>query len=128
MNPNRFAELIVKPASCSREELSEIAALAKKYPYSPVIKILAARITSLTGHPLKDRLLSRAAIATPDRGRLKIYMTSSDLFDRYEFVKPSGKPGEYSQIAPGSELPKWPESKGPGLKEAETPYMPEPMK
>lgn len=127
MNPNRLAELIVKPDSCSREELSEIAGMARKYPYSSVIKILAAKITSITGHELKERLLTRAAIATPDRLRLKEYMTSSGLFDEYNFIR-TYQAGKEPRIAPGPKIREWPDRQESEVYESETTVISEPLK
>ncbi len=86
MNKSRLAELIVNPSSCTNEEAQELNNLAKEFHYSAAIHILNAKIVSFMDPGSKDIFLANAAICSSDRGRLKQYMTSDEIFKNYRLA------------------------------------------
>ncbi len=112
MNSTRFAELIVNPALCTDDEMKELAGLATRYPYSSAIHILNARVAALKDQDNKNNLLSLAAISTPDRSRLKQYMTSDEVFSDYKFIR-AGEPGTVGADS-GTEVMEPEETPSPG--------------
>lgn len=86
MDSNRLSEIIANPSSCTKEEISALRLLARKYPYSSILKILNAKISAINQDESKDILLSQAAISSSDRTRLKEFMTTPNFFKNYNVI------------------------------------------
>ncbi len=104
MNKSRLAELIVNPSSCTHEEARELNELAIQFPYSSALHILNAKIAASRKSESKEALLTRAAIATSDRMRLKQYITSDEIFRNYELASENVTDNNNNE-APVDEVP-----------------------
>jgi hypothetical protein len=68
---SRFAYLLANPAALSADEATELINLSEKYPYSQLIRTLAARAAWDTLPEEKQEQLKQAALCVPDRARLR---------------------------------------------------------
>ncbi len=80
MNGVRLAQLIINPAATSDEDFRELEGQADIYPYFSCLHILNAKIAFIKELESKDKLLTKAAIISPDRVHLKKYLTTDDIF------------------------------------------------
>jgi hypothetical protein len=68
---SRFVYLLANPAALSADEATELINLSEKYPYSQLIRTLAARAAWDTLPESRQEQLKRAALCVPDRTRLR---------------------------------------------------------
>lgn len=71
MEKSRFVYLLANPAALSADEATELINLSEKYPYSQLIRTLAARAAWDTLPESRQEQLKRAALCVPDRTRLR---------------------------------------------------------
>ncbi len=75
MDKNQFASLLNHFTESSSQEAAEVTLLVKEYPYSQLLKTLAARVTK--DHQLNNQqvALQQAAVCSTDRTVLKAIMS-----------------------------------------------------
>ena len=76
MQRELFNNLLANYTSLTRDEANELASLSNDFPYSQVIRNLAARAAQDNALTSKEKLLTISAIYSTDRGALKSLMTA----------------------------------------------------
>jgi len=71
-----FNNLLANFTSLTKDEANELASLSTDFPYSQVIRNLAARAAQDNGLNSKEKLLHSSAIYSTDRSALKSMMTA----------------------------------------------------
>jgi hypothetical protein len=72
----QFNNLLTNFTSLTEDESMQLVALSKDFPYSQVIRNLAARAAQDSNLPSKENLLHLSAIYSTDRSALKAMMTA----------------------------------------------------
>lgn len=76
MERESFNNLLANFTSLTKDEANELASLSIDFPYSQVIRNLAARAAQDNGLNTKEKLLHNSAIYSTDRSALKSMMTA----------------------------------------------------
>ena len=88
MEKHRFKSITENFTSLTGEEANDLLSLEKEFPYSQVIRSLAARATQDNLLPDKEDQLHLAAIYTTDRAVFKSIMSASSLERKLEASEP----------------------------------------
>lgn len=88
MEKHRFKSITENFTSLTGEEANDLLSLEKEFPYSQVIRSLAARATQDNLLPDKEDQLHLAAIYTTDRAVFKSIMSASPLERKLEASEP----------------------------------------
>ena len=76
MEPKRLVDLLHHYAGSSSQEATEIISLSNEYPYSQVLRALAARVSKDHNFDNQQHLLQSAAVYSTDRTVLKAIMAT----------------------------------------------------
>lgn len=87
VDKKQFTELLNRYTASSPEEASEVISLCDQYPYSQLLRTLAARVGKDHNSPTHQTLLQTAAIYSTDRSVLKEIITAEPSIIRTEKTK-----------------------------------------
>ncbi len=76
MDKDQFNNLLINFTCLSEEEAQQLIDLSVTFPYSQVIRSMAARAAQDNGTELREKLLHKSAVYCTDRSALKTVMTS----------------------------------------------------
>lgn len=91
MEKEHFNSLLVNYTCLTEQEALELAGLTDEFPFSQVIRNLAARAAQDADLPAKEKMLQQSAVYSTDRQALKEVMTSPRQ-SRIEVVYVEDKP------------------------------------
>ena len=106
--------MIKYPSSATAEEQEELLTLSRQYSYSPLLKILNAKIASIRQSADTNQFLTSAAITAVDRSNLKKYI-QTEVWEVSTFVPELVKNTEVTEDKPAPET----ESEQPSYREEE---------
>lgn len=98
MDKDKFLFLLANSASLTEKETSELAVLKDQFPYSQPIHNLLARGAQLNNLPIKQSVLTQAAVYATDRTLLKSIITSLPGERKTEWAKKEETPIKQKQI------------------------------
>lgn len=76
MEREHFNSLLVNYTCLTEQEALDLVELASEFPFSQVVRNLAARAAQDADHPAKEKMLHQSAVYSTDRQALKEVMTS----------------------------------------------------